>query len=565
MADQNLNVNLTVNSTQLVQGVSQAASGVEKVGNSADNASGSLSNMEQTAVSGAINITRAEKNIAVAINQIQQAAEKKGFFAKLGETSIKINAIAGTAKKISEPLKKVVVTLQEIGEKAQELGTSAEYFQKLEKASEQSGEKFEDVRSVFEKINETAKKALSGDADAAKKLENIGIAVDDLRGKSPDQIFEHVAGALAAAGDEAINSGAALAVCGDRLTEIGDNLGDIANAKAKIGDDEIIPDEAVQASLELKKNFSDFGKELLVLAAQSGVLSFIGVAARLVKGMSDDIKEFKRTWSEINQARGMEVEDTRPAWKKWGARAIDWTGPGLLFNMINDPHGKDRTLGERIFGLSDEGNVGGLRTGPATEEDKRRFMEERTRRLGIEQSAQAEQQMRNEQAQRTREAIAAAKSPDAQMPKEQEIDREAERARREAERQELQRRREEARAAMQRQRELERLRREEERARQRDIQTAERPARKRKRKSREVGESAQLSTAGSISDPKAARAQRRHELRLAREAAKQKITVKVRPVKGAVIRNAVSTAVGGSLKQLAAAVERLSLQTYIVK
>ena len=126
MADQNLNVNLTVDSTQLVQGVSQAASGVEKVGNSADNASDSLASMEQTAVSGAVNITRAEKSIAVAINQIQQAAEKKGFFAKLGETSIKFNAIAGTAKKISEPLKKVVVTLQEIGEKAQALGVGGD-------------------------------------------------------------------------------------------------------------------------------------------------------------------------------------------------------------------------------------------------------------------------------------------------------------------------------------------------------------------------------------------------------------------------------------------------------
>jgi len=70
MADQNLNVNLSVNSTQYVQGVSKAASGTVAVGTAADSASSSLTNMEQTAVSGAINITRAEKNIAVAINQI---------------------------------------------------------------------------------------------------------------------------------------------------------------------------------------------------------------------------------------------------------------------------------------------------------------------------------------------------------------------------------------------------------------------------------------------------------------------------------------------------------------
>ena len=70
MADQNLNVNLSIDSAQYVQGVSKAASKTESIGAAADGASDSLASMEQTAVSGAINITRAEKNIAVAINQI---------------------------------------------------------------------------------------------------------------------------------------------------------------------------------------------------------------------------------------------------------------------------------------------------------------------------------------------------------------------------------------------------------------------------------------------------------------------------------------------------------------
>ena len=81
MADQNLNVNISIDSAQYVQDVSKAASKTESIGAAADGASDSLASMEQTAVSGAINITRAEKNIAVAINQIQQAAEKR-FFCK---------------------------------------------------------------------------------------------------------------------------------------------------------------------------------------------------------------------------------------------------------------------------------------------------------------------------------------------------------------------------------------------------------------------------------------------------------------------------------------------------
>ena len=126
MADQNLNVNLSIDSAQYVQGVSKAASKTESIGAAADGASDSLASMEQTAVSGAINITRAEKILRLQSIKYNRRPKKKGFFAKLGETSIKFNAIAATAKKISEPLKKVVVTLQEIGEKAQALGVGGD-------------------------------------------------------------------------------------------------------------------------------------------------------------------------------------------------------------------------------------------------------------------------------------------------------------------------------------------------------------------------------------------------------------------------------------------------------
>ena len=71
MADQNLNVNLSIDSAQYVQGVSKAASKTESIGAAANGAADSLASMEQVAVADTINITRAGNNIAIAMRQIQ--------------------------------------------------------------------------------------------------------------------------------------------------------------------------------------------------------------------------------------------------------------------------------------------------------------------------------------------------------------------------------------------------------------------------------------------------------------------------------------------------------------
>ena len=189
MADQNLNVNLTVDSTQFVQGVSHAASGVEKVGNSADNASGSLSNMEHTAVSGAINITRAEKNIAVAINQIQQrAAQQNSFFQKLGDTAFRFNEISKIIQSSIKQINDFCGNLQKIGEASATLGTSAEYFQKLEKTAKDSGASIDDVSQVFKNIQANAKMALAGDNGAIQNFRRLGVSIEDIREADVDTL-----------------------------------------------------------------------------------------------------------------------------------------------------------------------------------------------------------------------------------------------------------------------------------------------------------------------------------------------------------------------------------------
>lgn len=339
----------------------KAAEGIKDLKEKADGANGKLDEIKDSSKKAADGIeeigksskttaetvTKASQKVVDALAEIEKNT-KKDVFAKLGKAYDGLKSIADVAKKLSEPIKKVIGDLQEIGEAARNLGTGAEYFQKLKQASEESGEKFENVQDVFAKINETASKAFHGDADAAKKLADIGISVDDLRGKNPQEIFETVAGSLAAAGDEAIFSEEAMAVCGDRITEIGDNLDSLANADVNISSDDIIPDEAVQACMELKENFSKLWQQILVLIAQSGLIEWLGKAAEIVSGIVDgfrEISEAKRL-AESGKVRDLGKEHNQKLDKTWKGVAKDVIDANLLFK-VPKLFGK-RSLGEWV-------------------------------------------------------------------------------------------------------------------------------------------------------------------------------------------------------------------------
>lgn len=636
MADQNLNVNLSVNSTQYVQGVSKAASGTVAVGTAADSASSSLTNMEQTAVSGATNITRAEKSIAIAINQIQNSASKTGsnFLIALAKCKLLFQSVQA----VSNQLRVFADNLRNIGDSAEKLGTTPEYFQKLTDAAKQSGSDLQDVSTVFLNIQKTAKAALSGDSGATADLRRIGVTLDDLRDQSPEQVFEIVAGAISRMGDSAAEQQDKIAVCGEAVGNITDKLGELSRTSGRSMEG-IFSNEAVAAAQSISESTESIQRSLLAIAQDTGILKLFEKFANQLKECAEEIaalkKKFKgeldtpqdQLWNNVmvdeeNKRLAHEIDEQwlrdyvqknglTGTMKRAGISSktpVDEISSHFLpWNLLpKDAEGMTPGMKAREFSRD---NPHGFRSASAVipiqsdELDaKRQEKREQERRKAEEEARRQEQAQADLDARLTE----LRKSPDESKREEietkisQELAAYRERGvtdeKRLAELEKALREKllpqekgptiEEPSTESPEERRLrsqnERLQAQLERMRQRNAQRFARTSQKsddsiaseRKHKSKhkkthskslERTEAQPLSTAGSISDPKAARAQRQHELRLAREAAKQKITVKVRPVKGAVIRNAVSTAVGGSLKQLAAAVERLSLQTYIVK
>ena len=589
--------------------------------------SDSFVNIAQDANNTSLGFSKAEKIIVKSLEEINKKATLSNFD-KLGEKAFHLDSILGILKKFYAPLQRIFQAVTDIGRQAKSLGTTAQHFQQLQQAASACGAPMQEVEGVFKSIQATAQKALSGDAGAIKGLKRLGVSVDDLRDKNPQQIFEIVAGAISRMGDSAEAQQAKIAVCGEGIAKIGENIGALSNASTITG--QFISDDTVAAAESLSKSFDNIIKSIIAIGANSGIFKLIekladklGAVAEGLKALNEDdtpegplwnntmvdpetrrkALEYDRQW--INDAQ-KKADEEYDRWSKASSASYQPVFANGGFGMPTPPAPPKRkftaadlpideetglTPGEMKYRWSPE-NPTGFKNAtdtapikPPEIEAKKAEIEEREKKAAEEEKRRQEAADEEKAARNTKinDEIAYAKMTpeqrriaDFEKQLKSQLEKltkdgateaqlkEYEDARRGEFQAQLRRETNERiqRALAERQRQFDASRRRTES--DHEANAVVKQAKKSKRKSREVGEAAPLSTAGSISDPKAARAQRRHELQLVREAARQKITVKVKPVKGAVIRNAVSTAVGGSLKQLAAAVERLSRQTYIV-
>jgi hypothetical protein len=97
---------------------------------------------------------------------------------------------------------------------ATELGTTADAFNQLRHAAALANVSQEQLLGGFEKLERTLGEARSGNETAAKSFEALGVSVDSLKNKAPDQVFLTMADAIAAIKDPAERAAAVVDVFG---------------------------------------------------------------------------------------------------------------------------------------------------------------------------------------------------------------------------------------------------------------------------------------------------------------------------------------------------------------
>ncbi len=110
---------------------------------------------------------------------------------------------AAVVRGITRSMDRVITRLDTIGKQANKLGLTVEALQELRFAAEKSGIAVNTFDMAFQRFTRRAGEAAKGTGEAKDALKQLGITIDDLRSKNPEELFQQAADALARVEGEA--------------------------------------------------------------------------------------------------------------------------------------------------------------------------------------------------------------------------------------------------------------------------------------------------------------------------------------------------------------------------
>jgi phage-related protein len=121
-----------------------------------------------------------------------------------------------------------------IDKTSQKLGLSASGFQEWEFVLSHNGASIESLSAGLNKLNNTVDDAANGNDKAAEKFARLGISMDDLKGKSREDIFNMTVAGLQGISDESEKAAIAADLLGKSAVELGPLLNQSAEATAEL-------------------------------------------------------------------------------------------------------------------------------------------------------------------------------------------------------------------------------------------------------------------------------------------------------------------------------------------
>jgi len=164
---------------------------------------------------------------------------------------------------------------EQINRQAESLGASRQTIQELSFTFRQFGLENRDVSDALATLSDRADDAISGMQSFQDDFEAAGIAVDELRGKAPGELFELFAERLSGIEDPARRTALAVRILGDEvgqrllplITQGGEGLERFAREAREAG--AVVSDELVRDSAEAARDFRALKEVLTAQFAQT--------------------------------------------------------------------------------------------------------------------------------------------------------------------------------------------------------------------------------------------------------------------------------------------------------
>jgi hypothetical protein len=198
------------------------------------------------------------------------------------ESSLKkIGAAAGAYLSFSAVkggVETLITSLRTIGEAAERVGMekNIKEFQQLNYAARQSGAGVEQLETGFKKMLDTIGGALNGDGAAKSKINGIGVAVADLKGKNPAQQFDIIAAAIRGIQDPALRTSALIDIFGKSGTSLAPMIQDLDALKNEaIAVGVVIDEKLIAAAKRAEDQMDALGMVLMATAANAGLVEYL--------------------------------------------------------------------------------------------------------------------------------------------------------------------------------------------------------------------------------------------------------------------------------------------------
>jgi hypothetical protein len=176
-----------------------------------------------------------------------------------------------------ETMTKAVEKFGHIEDLSERTGLSPEFLQKLSDAADQSGTSVDAVAKSVAKFARELVNAQDGDA-FSKEIQSLGLSVEDLRRKSPEDLFTTIANAVGGIEDPTRRSAVAMDVFGKsgaELIPVVANIGDALNTVGQLSADQVSRIDALGDAWTAFKNDAVTAGGALLSDLQPAILEIV--------------------------------------------------------------------------------------------------------------------------------------------------------------------------------------------------------------------------------------------------------------------------------------------------
>lgn len=213
--------------------------------------------------------------------------------------------VAGAGASLIAMAKNTSDTSAEINNMSQKGGMSAEGYQKWSYILSKSGADASLLKGSMKKLSDAVVKAGDGNQAAAAKFAKLGISMDELKGKSQEEIFERVITGLQGMEEGAERTAVATSLLGKSAVELGPLLNKDSSDMEKLNENLskyglVMGEDVVKANVAFKGSISNF-QRVIQAATNSLISELVPGMAQVVNGFTDLIMGVDGADEEIKQ------------------------------------------------------------------------------------------------------------------------------------------------------------------------------------------------------------------------------------------------------------------------